>query len=361
MNDLFFLVIGLSALLLGGELLVRGATKIAQSFGMSPLLIGLTVVSLGTSAPEMAICMDAAFMGSPEIALGNIVGSNISNVLLILGLTAVVYPIVVHRKILQREVPLMIGASALFLLLAFDGNLHPTDGLILLSAMALFLIWQFLSSKGSKPVETSGPDSEQPEVESLTSKSDQLLSIVWVVVGVASLWFGARWMVGGAAEIAESFGVSQLVIGLTIVAVGSSAPEIITSLLAARRGYPELAVGAVIGSNIANLLLVGGATAAVSRNIVVPVEAFQFDIPVMMVASVACLPIFASGNLIDRWEGSLFLICYVAFNAILFLKSIYSDQLPTWFQLVWPIALPLVLGTLLALWIHRLKFRSSKD
>ena len=350
------LIFGLSLLLVGGELVVRGASNIAAAIGMSKLMVGLTVVAFGTSAPELAICLDAVWLGKPEIALGNIVGSNIANILLILGLTALFFPIVVHRKIVQREVPIMIGVSLLFLLLTLDGILYPSDGTILLGTMGLFLFWQIRTEKNGVN-STNQRTSENGDSE--VGKHNIQLSVCFVLAGFGCLWFGGKWMVQGASELATLLGVSKLVIGLTIVAIGSSAPEIVTALLAAKRGFPEMAVGSVLGSNIANLLLVGGATTALSSSIRVPKEAFEFDIPVMIVCSIACLPIFATGHRIDRWEGVLFLLSFVAFTTILFAKPFLDESFPSWNQLGWSIAIPLILATLLALVLHR--FRKSKN
>lgn len=343
MFEVFLVIVGLATLLGGGDLLLRGATKVAESFGMSRLLIGLTVVSLGTSAPEVAICVDAALHGKAEIALGNIIGSNIANVLLILGITASLIPIVVHRKIIQREVPLMISVSLLFLLLVLDGHLTFSDGLILLFGMAGFLAWQFRS--GSTDVESPTPEPDEG-AEAVEPRGNFLRYAVLIGLGMSMLWIGAGWLVQGATGIAASFGISELVIGLTIVAIGTSSPEIVTSLIAAKRGYPEMAVGGVIGSNIANLLLVGGTTAVIARDISVPSEAFEFDVPVMIVAAIACLPIFASGHKVSRWEGFLFLACFVSFTVFLFYRDQFSAAFPGWSKLVWPVTLPLILATI---------------
>lgn len=358
---IFFLVVGLALLVAGGEMLVRGASSVASYFGMSNFLIGLTIVSLGTSAPELAICLGAALKGKPELALGNIVGSNIANVLLILGLTATVFPFVVQQRIIQREVPLMIATTILFLLLALDSTLNFGDGAILFAAMAVYWVWQFRTAKqvDLEPdgvAEKTGNDT-QPELP--RSGSHIALNVVWILIGVACLWIGARWMVAGASGLAEMMGVSKLVIGLTIVAIGTSAPEIVTSLLAARRGVPEMAVGGVIGSNISNLLLVGGLTALFSP-IAVPAESLQFDMPIMLICAIACLPIFVSGHRIDRWEGLLFLCCFVGFTALLFVKPVMDEKFPTWSQLFWPIAIPLLLATVIAIAVHSFRSMSRK-
>ena len=361
--EIVLVAIGLATLIAGGEFLLRGAAKVASALGMTRLMIGLTIVSLGTSAPETAICVDAALQAKPEIALGNIVGSNIANVLLILGTTAIVFPIVIDRKIIQREVPIMIGVTCLFVALASDGILTQTDGGVLLFGMICFLVWQFISARQ----EPQALDSDETKVETgketnadsgIIEKYSFLKIAMFILLGGAMLWFGAGWMVKGATGIASAFGTSELVIGLTIVAIGSSSPEIVTSLLAARRGYPEMAVGSVIGSNIANLLLVGGTTAVLSAEITVPVEAFEFDIPVMAIASVACLPIFLTDHKIARCEGVLFLLCFIAFTGFLFFRSSLSGLFPSWNQMVWPIAIPLILATFMVI-VYRHFFKNS--
>ena len=351
MLELGLVIVGLATLLAGGDLLLRGATKVAESFGMTRLMIGLTIVSLGTSAPETAICVDAALQTKPEIALGNIIGSNVANVLLILGLTALVIPIVIDRKIIQREVPVMIGVTFLFLALVSDGHLTRADGVLLLTGMACFLVWQFVSA-------SKEPDSAIQQEDNNEVKPNFLRSAIFILFGVAMLWFGAGWMVKGATGLAATFGVSELVIGLTIVAIGSSSPEIVTSLLAARRGYPEMAVGSVIGSNIANLLLVSGITAVLSTKIEVPKDAFEFDIPVMVIASIACLPIFATEHKLVRWEGALFLACFAAFTCFLLFRPRISQIFPVGSQIVWPIATPLILATVVVVSYRLLKKRS---
>ncbi|MFK7768090.1 MAG: calcium/sodium antiporter [Mariniblastus sp.] len=356
MFEIFLVIAGLATLLVGGELLLRGATKIAAFFGMSNLMIGLTIVSLGTSAPEAAICIDAALSGNAEIALGNIIGSNIANVLLILGLTAVIIPIVVHRKIIQREIPIMIACSLLFLLVVLDGELSRIDGMILLTGMITFFVWQFLSSMEEPDLnqENQEPESADPDANS-ESGSGFIFSIIFILLGMGMLWFGAGWLVQGATSLASSFGVSELVIGLTVVAIGSSAPEIVTSLMAAKRGFPEMAIGNVVGSNIANLLLVGGTTAVISKNIVVPAPAMEFDIPFMIVASLACLPILATGHKISRWEGALFLCCFILFTVFLFFRAEVTVVFPKWSMFVWPVATPLILATVYVLITNWLK------
>ncbi|MFK7820262.1 MAG: calcium/sodium antiporter [Planctomycetaceae bacterium] len=358
MTNVIMLIAGLIVLLLGGELLVRGASKIAAVLGMSNLMIGLTVVSFGTSAPELAVCLDAVFSGTPELALGNIVGSNIANVLLILGVTACLYPIVVSRRIVWAEVPVMIGVSLLFLFLVLDRTLTRTDGIILLSAMVLFLVWQFWSEKKR---ESGNPDSESEdaEIELPRGKAKWLSSggsIMLVVIGVAMLWRGANWMVEAATEIATVMGVSQLVIGLTIVAVGSSLPEIVTAILATKKGHPEMAVGSVVGSNIANLLVVGGVMGTFSNTISVPSELLTFNIPIMLACAVACLPVFITGHKIDRWEGATFATLFFLFTGYLILEPRLPDL-----KAIEASTLAIIIGVLVASTIAAILFAKKRN
>lgn len=386
MYDIGLIVVGLAGLLVGGELLVRGATVIAKTFGMSSLIIGLTVVSIGTSAPELAICLDSAFKDKPEIALGNVLGSNIANVLLILGITALVMPIAIHKKIVQREVPIMIGVSVLFSALAIDGLISFWDGVILLATMVGFLLFQFGMVRQAKKqrvakekaekadklrlaIEGTDSKTEHSEADMDEAKSadrqksgiavEMLLSVFTLIIGVSLLWLGAGWMVKGASNFAEAMGVSQLVIGLTIVALGSSAPEIVTSLVAAFRGHAEMAVGNVIGSNVSNIALVMGATATVSDGVVVPSPAMQFEFPVLLASAIACLPIFARGNRIDRWEGVLFILSFFAFLGCLYVRSSEQYSFPRMNAMAWRITLPLVAVTMIIVILRILKKRKS--
>jgi cation:H+ antiporter len=364
MLDVFLVLVGLLTLFGGGEFLVKGASSAATAWGMSRLLVGLTIVAIGTSAPEMAISIDAVFSDKSEIAFGNIVGSNISNVLLILGLTALVVPIAVHRAVALREIPIMIGVSLLFFLLSFDGHLGRIDGLVLILTMIAFLYHQFASMRKVRKLMAQKVDEEInidlceiPEIENKGSKQEDvkpslaiqsLKNIVLIFFGAALLWVGSNWLVDGASGIASALGVSELVIGLTIVAIGSSSPEIVTSLIAALRGQPEMAIGNVLGSNISNLALVGGTMVTLSHGMVVPTQSIQFDMPIMLATAFACLPICLTGNLIDRWEGTMFLACYVCYIGFLFAKS-YLTDFPGTDRLSVPIVITLVVFTLLAM------------
>lgn len=311
---------GLSVLLVGGDFLVRGSSRIAKAAGMSQLLIGMTIVSLGTSAPELAVCLDAVLDGTPEIALGNIVGSNISNILLILGLTAMVYPITVSRRVVRVEVPVMIGFSILFLVLAFDGRLSVADGVGLVFCMVMFIAAQIRGELRRTDASLEDDDNGPPEADTKPRASIPK-SLGLMLAGILMLWTGAGWMVDAAVVIAKTLGVSELVIGLTIVAIGSSAPELVTTISAVKQGHAEMALGNVLGSNIANLLTVGGLSALCGGGIRVPGVLFELDLPVMLLAAIICLPVLGLGNRVSRAEGAVFFTLFCGFTIALFTRA----------------------------------------
>ncbi|MFA7257764.1 MAG: calcium/sodium antiporter [Kiritimatiellales bacterium] len=312
---------GFVLLVLGAESLVRGASKLAAAVGISPLVIGLTVVAFGTSAPEMAVSTISGLSGQSNIAVGNVVGSNIFNILLILGVSALVAPLVVAQKLVKLDVPLMIGASLLVYLFALNGVIGRPEGLILFAGIIAytgFLIRQ--SRRESKEVQAEYAR-EYGEKEPLSLKA-VLKDTALILLGLGLLVLGSKWLVDGAAAIAHKLGVSDLIIGLTIVAVGTSLPELATSVVATIRGERDIAVGNVIGSCLFNLLAVLGLAGIVSPNgIAVAPAALHFDLPVMILASVICLPVFVTGKRISRGEGALFLGGYIAYTAYLILTA----------------------------------------
>ena len=301
---------------------MRGASALASRAGVSPLLIGLTIVALGTSAPEMAISVDASYSGRGDLALGNVVGSSIFNVLLILGLSALVSPLQVASRLVRLDVPLLIAASVLTLVLALDGTLSAWDGALLcIGAVAYtgLLIWKAKTSRDVDVPTDTVTDTIPLGPWTLRTWVGQA---ALVVVGFACLVLGANGFVAGAVDVAHYFGVSDLIIGLTIVAMGTSLPEVATSVVAALRGEGDIAVGNVVGSNLSNLLVVLGVAGLVApAGIPVSEGALSFDLPVMVATAVACLPIFFTGRRIDRWEGGLFLGYYVAYTAYLILSA----------------------------------------
>ncbi len=346
------LVAGLALLLAGAELLVRGASRLALALGISPLVIGLTVVAYGTSAPELAISIGATLDGQPDIALGNVIGSNIANVLLILGLSALIAPLVVARQLVWLDVPIMVGLSLLVLVLALDGQLDRWLGVALLLGGVGYSVLQVYLGRREGAAETT----EVPGAGA--APSPLWRNAMLVVVGLVLLVFGARWLVASAVTIAEAFGISQLVIGLTVVAIGTSLPELATSLMAALRGEREMAVGNIIGSNIFNILLVLGAAVAISPGgIAVSAAAVNFDLPVMTAVAVACLPIFFTGHCIARWEGALFLGYYVAYTAFLLLNAAGHDALPAFSRVMMLFVVPLTVVTLVVVTLRALRAR----
>jgi cation:H+ antiporter len=336
------LLAGLALLVLGAEWLVRGAARLAAGFGVSPLVIGLTVVAFGTSAPELAVSAGAVLSGEADLALGNVVGSNISNVLLVLGASAVVTPLVVGASLVRIEVPLMIGVSALLLVLGRDGRLGVSEGLLLVAGVVAYMLFQIRQARRE-----AADVHEEFAREFGTAPTGQAWEVGRAVAGCGLLVAGSRWLVEGAVAMAQALGVSELVIGLTVVAVGTSLPELATSILAAARGERDIAVGNVVGSNVFNVLLVLGASAAVAPGgVAVSPTALRFDIPVMIAVAVACLPVFASGHVISRWEGGLFLAYYGAYVLYLGLDSSGHDALPLFSGAMIAFALPLTAVTL---------------
>jgi cation:H+ antiporter len=311
---------GFVALIVGGEVLVRGASHLAGALGLSPLVIGLTVVAFGTSAPELAVGVTSALGGEPDIALGNVVGSNIANVLLVLGLAALVTPVTAGIRVVRREVPIMIAASLTFWLMALGGSIQRFEGLLFVAAIVVYTVTLV---RGARREEQVSPV-EDVEAEARTERVPRALgtNVALVAVGLVGLVLGAGWIVDGATAVATGLGIPEIIIGLTIVAGGTSLPEITTSVVAGLRGHRDLAVGNVVGSCLFNLLMVLGVTALVSSEPVpVSPDLLAVDVPLMVAAAVACLPIIYTGLTVDRREGSLLLAFYVAYLAYLLLVA----------------------------------------
>lgn len=344
------LLAGLVLLVAGADTLVRGASTLATIVGLSPLIIGLTVVSYGTSAPELAVSLQSYSLGQVDIALGNVVGSNIFNILMILGMSAVVIPLTVAQQLIRLDVPIMIGVSGLMVLFALDGMIDRTDGIIFLVGSVVytvFLIYQ--GRKGPSPLEEGFPPN--PALVKRTP-GHIAISLALVLLGLGLLVFGGRLLVYGAVAIAEALGLSQLIIGLTVVAAGTSMPELATSVVASCRGEQDIAVGNVVGSNIFNILAVLGATATLG-GVPVSVAALRFDLPVMLAAAIACFPIFYTGNRISRWEGMLFVGYYVAYSGYLVLNAVDHSQLKLYSNVMLVFVIPLTVITLVTLvWQH---------
>ncbi|MDD3275519.1 MAG: calcium/sodium antiporter [Kiritimatiellales bacterium] len=315
------IVAGFILLVFGAEALVRGASKLAAAFGISPLVIGLTVVAFGTSAPEMAVTAISSLSGQTSIALGNVIGSNIFNILLILGLSSLVAPLTVSMQLIRLDVPLMIGASVLVYLFALNGIIGRPEGLILFAGIIAYTIFLIRQSRRENKAVRAEYEKKYGEKEPLLVKV-LLKDAALLLAGLGLLVLGSNWLVDGAVMIAQKLGVSELIIGLTIVAAGTSLPELATSVVASIRGERDIAVGNVVGSCLFNLLAVMGLAGMLSPNgIPVSPQTLHADLPVMILTAVICLPIFFTGKRISRREGALLLSGYIAYMAYLILTA----------------------------------------
>jgi len=308
-GDVFLLVGGIGVLYFGAEWLVRGSARLAGSLGVSPIVVGLTVVSFGTSAPELVVCTVAAMGGNSDLAIGNVMGSNLANIGLILGLTALLRPLDVQARVVWREVPLMLLVTAALYPLAWDGTLERGDGVLLLFALVAYLIFVFQSVEDEAP-EILG---EYEDFMKASEKTDQRVAfrdIGLVLAGSTFLVAGGYAIVEGAVNVADSLGISQTTIGLTVVAVGTSLPELATSLVACMRDEADIAVGNIIGSNIFNVAAILG-TASLLEPIVINPSVLARELPAVLLLSVLVFPMLRTGWRISRWEGVVLLGSYV--------------------------------------------------
>ncbi|GAA1909739.1 calcium/sodium antiporter [Streptomyces sodiiphilus] len=368
--DVGRVIAGLVLLTLGGEVLVRGASSLARRAGISALVVGLTVVSGATSAPELAVTIGSVMGGEPELAVGNVVGSNIANVLLILGVSALVIPLAVKRRLVRIDLPIMVAVSVLLLVMALDGGIGRLDGVVLLGVLVAYTVVTIVVSRreaaeeralaagraagaAAGAGEAGGEDEEPP--------ASVVKSLLFVVTGVGLLVLGARLLVDGAVNVAAAFGVSSLVIGLTVVAIGTSLPELAVSVIAVRRGERDLAVGNVVGSNILNISLVLGLPSVISAGgIPVPSAAVALDIPLMLAAAVALLPIAFTGFLIVRWEGGLFLALYISYTVFVVLAATEHDALAGFTTVMVQFVLPLIAVTLALFSAYEVRMRGRQ-
>jgi cation:H+ antiporter len=298
---------GLVLLALGAEGLVRGSSSIALRMGVTPLVVGLTIVAFGTGSPEMIVSLQAALAGSSDLALGNIVGSNIANIALILGLAAVARPLHVRSVLLWREAPIMIGVTLLLVLLLRDGELGRLDGAILFAGAVAYTVGTYLAARRDRNAEVAAEFSqEMPKVQSSTGRS-----VVLVIAGFVALLIGAHVLVDGAVVIAQALGMSQVVIGLTVIAIGTSLPELATSVVAALRNDADVAFGNVLGSNILNILLILGVVAMIQ-----PISGTglrMLDLATMVGSAMLLYPLLWRGRILNRWEGGVLLAGYIAY------------------------------------------------
>jgi len=307
-------VAGLAALVAGAEVMVRGATKIASRLGISALIVGVTIVAIGTSMPEMAIGVVAASEGTGELAVGNIAGANVINLLFVLGLSALMLPLAIESRTLRYELPVMAGAAVLLLVLAFDGVLSRVDGVILVSCAIVYTVAVVWAARR----ETRDVAAEFIEAASITAtgRGTTALHVAMMLGGIAIIVLGAERLVGAAVGIAVGFGVSEALIGLTVVAIGTTAPELATTVVSTLRGNRDIAVGNLLGSSIYNVLLILGVTCLVpAHGIALPPALVRVDIPIMVAVTLACIPIFITGRRVGRVEGGAMVCAYLGFLA----------------------------------------------
>ncbi len=343
---------GLAALVFGANVLVRGASGLALSMGLSPLVIGLTIVAFGTSAPEIAVSVGAALHGQGDIAVGNVVGSNILNVLFILGASALIAPLVVHVQLVRQEIPVMLGVSALLLVLSLDGGVRAWEGgflLVLLGGYVTFLIVQ--SRRASVSQAVGGDDGADPGAWD----AHWAVRLGLILAGLGLLVLGSGWLVDSSVAFARALGLSEVVIGLTIVAAGTSMPEVATSLTAALKGERDIAVGNVVGSNIFNIFGCVGLSSLAAGASGLPVAAslVNFDIWVMLAAALACLPVALTGREIARWEGGVFVGYYAAYIAYLIMAAQEHDALPAFSATMLGFVVPITIVTLVVVWLRQ--------
>ncbi len=346
MINLLLFVAGLVGLVLGANLLVRGASKLALSFGISPLVVGLTIVAFGTSAPEVAVSVGAVLDGKTDLAVGNVVGSNIFNVLFILGISALITPLVVDRQLIRQEVPIMIGASLLLLAVGLDGRIGLFDAALLFALVVAYTVFLIVQSR--RAGQAAAGDDEVPVLDNTAWDARLPAQLALIVGGLVALVLGSDALVTSAVAFAKQMGVSDLVIGLTIVAAGTSMPEVATSITAALKGERDIAVGNVVGSNTFNILGCLGLSGLASgtAGLVLPPSVLTFDIWVMLAVALACLPVFMTGREIARWEGGVFLAYYVAYVAYLILAAQQHAALPWFSSAMLSFVLPLTVVTL---------------
>lgn len=353
MNMLIF-VGGLMLLVFGANALVRGASKLALSFGISPLVVGLTIVALGTSAPEVAVSVGAVLDGKTDIAIGNVVGSNIFNVLFILGISALIAPLVVNIQLIRQEVPIMLGTSLLLLVLTLDGKLSFLDGGLLFALLLAYTVFLVVQSRRESQAAKDEYSDSVSLGEAGAWDSHWAAQIGLIVVGLVALVLGSDYLVQASVSFAKAMGVSDLVIGLTIVAAGTSMPEVATSVTAAIKGERDIAVGNVVGSSTFNILGCLGLSGLVSGDLglVMPASLLAFDIWVMLAVALACLPVFMTGREIARWEGGVFLAYYCAYVAYLIMAAQQHEALQAFSGVMLGFVVPLTVVTLVVVVIR---------
>lgn len=316
-------IAGLAVLVLGAELVVRGGTQVAVRFGISPVIIGLTIVAVGTSAPELAVGIDSVLTGNGDLAIGNIAGTNIVNILLILGLSALMKPLTLRAETLWLDLPMIVAASLALLVMAMDGQLTRIDGAILVgTSLAYTAAIVHIAQRENSAVKISMAKAHhdaahQPHNRSLLSSAFALMAGILVIVA------GAEWLVEGAVDLARIWGVSEAFIGLTIVAIGTSSPELATTVIATLKGQRDIAVGNLLGSSVYNILFILGVTCIVpSEPVPVARSLITIDLPVMLAVALLCIPVFHSGRQVSRVEGGCFIGVYATYLGYLVIARI---------------------------------------
>lgn len=353
-NDLVFLLLGLFILTIGAEFLVRGGARLAFLFGVAPLAIGLTIVAYGTSAPELVVSLNAALKNQTDIAVGNVVGSNIFNVLFILGSCALIKPLIVHKNLVRVDVPVMILVSLLLYVLSVDGNISRIDGIIFCTGIIAYTWYTLHSNRGTDQQADLGFLGDPKRYKDPNAKTKLIvINLFWVFLGLGLLVLGSNFLVDSAVSIARKAGISELVIGLTLIAAGTSMPEVATSIVATIRNQRDIAIGNVVGSCIYNIIAILGITALVPNDgINVSAQVIRVDLPVMLGVAIICYPIFLSGYRIHRWEGALFLGYYVAYTAYLIMLSSGSQSVHQFERIMVQYVLPLTGAVLLISFIR---------
>lgn len=340
------LAVGLVVLVFGADVLVKYASALARHYGVSPLIVGLTVLAFGTSLPELAVSVTSALRGESGVAVGNVVGSNVANLWLILGVSALAFPLVVRRQLLVFDIPVMVGSAFLMMAFAWDGSIVRWEGLVLCTCVAVYvalLLWneRRVSKKGEHDplfeealldADTHGEEKRPPvQLAGLTC------------VGLVLLVLGSNWMVGGAVDLARYFGVEEVFIGLTIVAIGTSLPELATTFMAALRKETDMAVGNIVGSNIFNVFVVLGVASAVSP-VQVAAQTVALDIPISVIACALCIPVFVVGKQrLGRVAGAGFLLAYLCFLFNLIIQSQFPAAYPRFTGVFFQWLLPLII------------------
>lgn len=361
-EQIAYMVAGLAVLTFGADWLVKGASRLALSLGIAPLVVGLTIVAFGTSAPELAVSITSAYSGSNDIAVANVVGSNIFNVLFILGASALVAPLLVNQQLIRMDVPIMIGASVLLYSLAADGRLDLWDSAMLSALILAYTVFLFMESRREKSTAVVAEYDQGISDVVGGEKGSMVSDLFFIVAGLAMLVAGSRFFVGGAIEVARLLGVSEVIIGLTIVAAGTSLPELATSVVAAYKGERDIAIGNIVGSNIFNIFCVLGFSGLVSGGTLTVAPAMlATDIPLMIGVALLCLPFFRAGYVLTRARGAVFFAAYLLYVLFLVWKEQQAPALAHLQALVFSGLMPaLIVGTV-AVFVLSLRDEQKKQ